>query len=351
MAQLNLLDLIDEPAAAPSTGPLVVSYGLGVDSTAVLVGLRDRGTRPDLILFADTGSEKQETYDYLPVIQEWLEGVGFPPVTVVTNRVKDFKHWPPYHTLGENCLTNGTLPSLAFGFKSCSLKWKVAPQNKFTKNWAPAQAAWRRGEKVRKVIGYDDGPKDRRRYAQAIGIEDPAYEYWYPLLDWHWDRDACKGVIRGAGLPVPPKSACYFCPATQPEELHEHRKVYLRFIVLMEARAAPRLEKIEGLWRNGVKGTRGGKKRPGKMTEYIREHGLLPGAEIDDIAARAPLELLDNQKAFATGAEIPEWHDFLEAFTPETATDEIGCGAHRVPRLIDLGTDRVTTDPVARTEQ
>lgn len=62
---------------------LVVAYGMGVDSTAMLVGLHQRGVRPDLILFADTGGEKPETYAYLPIIQAWLERVGFPPVVVV----------------------------------------------------------------------------------------------------------------------------------------------------------------------------------------------------------------------------------------------------------------------------
>jgi hypothetical protein len=305
------------------TPPLVVAYGLGVDSTAALVGFHARGVRPDLILFADTGNEKQETYDYLPVIQRWLAAAGFPPVKVVRKVVKDFKHWPPYRSLGENCLTNGTLPSLAFGFKSCSLKWKVYPQDQFCNRWGPAVRWWKRGGKVKKVIGYDAGAKDRRRYAQAVGVEDPKYDYWYPLIDWEWDRDRCKAEIRAAGLPVPVKSACYFCPATQPEELHELKKVYLRYIVVMEARAEPRLTAIEGLWRNGVKGTRGGKKKPGKMTDYIREHGLLPAAEVDALVARAPQEIIDNQRAFATGELIPDWHDFLEAFTPEDALDEV----------------------------
>ena len=36
-------------SAAPRPPPLVVAYGMGVDSTAMLVGLRQRGIRPDLI--------------------------------------------------------------------------------------------------------------------------------------------------------------------------------------------------------------------------------------------------------------------------------------------------------------
>jgi len=51
--------------------PLVVAYGLGVDSTAMLIEFTHQGIRPDLILFADTGGEKPETYAYLAVIQEY----------------------------------------------------------------------------------------------------------------------------------------------------------------------------------------------------------------------------------------------------------------------------------------
>jgi hypothetical protein len=101
----------------------------------------------------------------------------------------------------------------------------------------PAIDCWADGGKVRKLIGYDAGTKDRKRYAQAVGVEDPKYDYWYPLVEWGWERERCKAEIVAAGLPVPVKSACYFCPATQPAELHEMAKVYLRYIVIMEARA------------------------------------------------------------------------------------------------------------------
>jgi 3'-phosphoadenosine 5'-phosphosulfate sulfotransferase (PAPS reductase)/FAD synthetase len=63
--------------------PIVVAYGAGVESTAMLIGLRDRRVPVALILFADTGSEKPETYAYLPIIQDWLTRQGMPPVTVL----------------------------------------------------------------------------------------------------------------------------------------------------------------------------------------------------------------------------------------------------------------------------
>ncbi|MFF5675091.1 hypothetical protein ACFY8S_34145 [Streptomyces hygroscopicus] len=34
----------------------------------------------------------------------------------------------------------------------------------------------------------------------------------YPLLDLRLRRDDCERVITEAGLPVPPKSSCFFCP-------------------------------------------------------------------------------------------------------------------------------------------
>ena len=37
--------------------PLIVAYGVGVDSTAMLIEFAFRGIRPDHILFADTGGE------------------------------------------------------------------------------------------------------------------------------------------------------------------------------------------------------------------------------------------------------------------------------------------------------
>jgi hypothetical protein len=292
---------------------LVVAYGMGVDSTAMLIGLAARGIRPAAILFADTGGEKPETYAFRPVFDAWLAGHGMPAITVVRNVVKDFKHWPPYHTLEENCLTNGTLPSVAFRFQmhSCSLKWKAAPQHKWLKSFPPAVAAWARGEKVVRAIGFDASPGDQRRRNHAGRIDDPRYAFWYPLQDWGWDRDRCKEEIRRAGLPVPPKSSCFFCPAMKPHEVRELEPNLLRRIVVMEARAEPRLKSIQGLWANGCKGTRGSVKKPGRMSDYIAGEGLLPSAEVERLRRRVPLELLDNQERYAAGEDIPSWPEFF----------------------------------------
>jgi hypothetical protein len=46
----------------------------------------------------------------------------------------------------------------------------------------------------------------------------------YPLLDLGIRRTGCEAIIRAAGLPVPPKSACWFCPMKRPEAWHEQRR-------------------------------------------------------------------------------------------------------------------------------
>jgi hypothetical protein len=292
--------------------PLVVAYGMGVDSTAILVEFARRGIRPDLITFANVGGEKRETYAYLPIINRFLESHGFPLVTVVSYVPKNFKNWPPYYSLEQNCLTNGTLPSISFSFqfKSCSQKWKAAPQHKFIQSWGPAIEYWAAGGQVKKVIGYDAGRKDQKRvtYACNAEVEDEHYEYWYPLAEWGWDRERCQREILRARLPLPPKSSCYFCAAMQPEEVSGLEPDYLAGIVRLEARARPRFKTaaMKGLW------GRDSKKRPGSMTQYIRDQRLLPAAEIDRIIAETPEAIIEYQAAFRRGDSVEPFGAYIE---------------------------------------
>lgn len=225
---------------------------------------------------------------------------------------KRFKHWPPYYSLLENCLTNATLPSISMGRHSCSLKWKVEPADRWTAAWTPAIAAWARGYRVTKLIGYDASPADDRRYAHVAGYDDPRFLFRYPLRDWGWDRERCAARIRAAGLPVPIKSACFFCGAAKPHKIATLPRWCLRLIVLMEARAAPRLRTVEGLWRSSTK------RRPGSMTEFIRRAALLEAAEIDAIIAGAPVDLVRFQQLAADlpledRPSIDEWVERFNA--------------------------------------
>jgi hypothetical protein len=248
--------------------PFAVSYGLGVDSTAMLVELVRRGIRPDLILFADTGAELPETYAYLPVMDEYLRAHGFPEVVVVRKRSK-------HRSLYDNCLSNETLPSLAFGMKSCSLKWKVDPMNAYCNRWAPARACWKAGEKVIKAIGYDAGGRDVERFCHSQENErkrpDRKYAYWHPLIAWGIDRPGCAAAIRGAGLPVPPKSACYFCPARKDHEVVELKANHPALF-----QAAVRLETTARDGKHGLRTTKG----LGRTWAWGERHGDTAAAAV-----------------------------------------------------------------------
>ena len=274
------------------SSPRVLCYGVGVDSTALLVELESRGEAPDLVLTADTGAEKTETYAFQEIMRRWMAERSI-AYEVVRYEAKRFKNWPPYRDLTESLLTNGCLPSIAFGRHSCSLKYKAAPQEAFIKAWQPAIEAWVQGKKVIRYIGYDASPRDGQRYAHAKTIDDPLFDNRYPLREWGWDRPACANRIIEAGLPVPPKSSCVFCTAMKPDEVRSLSTEWLRTIVLIEARAAPRLKTVEGLWRKSTR------TRPGRMTDFIRDEGLLDSAEIDRIIETAPPDLVAFQERAA----------------------------------------------------
>lgn len=273
---------IHRPAASAAMArePLVVSYGGGVDSTGVLVEFVRRKIVPDAILFADTGEEHPETYAYLDVMDDFLTRHEFPKIT----RVRYAGKKTSYSTLGGNCTQKGMLPSLAYGSHkhSCSLKFKVAPMDQWlTNHFSPIVQARRTKTPITvvRVIGYDAGINDRTR-SERFTAKEPGkrglvqWRYWYPLQEWGWDRERIRKEIAATGLPIPRKSSCVFCPSNRPHEIIEIAiatpDIAWR-IIEIERHAGPNLDTLDGLWRAGVKGSRGGVPKPGSMTEFLLE--------------------------------------------------------------------------------
>ena len=216
----------------------IASYGAGTNSTALLVECVKRGITIDLILFADTGGEKPHTYEYVKTFSKWLVDNGMLEIITVKKAGNN-------ETLEENCLRLNMLPSIAYGFKSCSHKYKIQPQDKYCNNWEPARKVWKAGRKITKFIGYDADESHRAKIP-----EDKKYIYNYPLLEWDMGRDECVESIKAAGLPLPGKSACYFCPSSKPSEIRQLAKVYpdlAERALVMEANAE--LTSVKGLGR------------------------------------------------------------------------------------------------------
>ena len=239
-----------QPLEAIEAGaPLVVNVGMGVDSLAVLVGLHERGIRPDLCIFSDVGAEKDATYAVIPPLRAWLRSVGFPDLVVVRRAPPT----APYSTLLGNCLANDSLPSIATrggdrGSASCSVEWKKRVIDRYVERWAPAIAAWNKGLPIVRAIGFDASAADCKRAAKvsksdaaAATSETPIlYWYplqegvsevaqWYPLQQWGWSRSECKEAIDGSrlgdyiedstGRRLPPKSSCVMCSAMKKAEV------------------------------------------------------------------------------------------------------------------------------------
>lgn len=237
---------------------LVVSYGGGTNSAAMLVGLLQHGERPDAIVFADTGGEKPRTYGHLLVMQRWCELSGFPSIMVVRGdqpqQVRD-------GSLMAECVRLGTIPSRAMGFGSCSDKWKVNPVEK----WLAAHDL----STAEIAIGYHAGEVERANRRRRF--EKPCR---YPLIEYGWDYDDCRSILTGEGLPDPGKSACDFCPSSKSAEVLRLRILRPRrmaSILEMERRAlagegqAPPLHSCKGLGRRF------------SWTQLLREHDSQPG--------------------------------------------------------------------------
>jgi hypothetical protein len=222
----------------------MLAFGGGTDSTAILCGWVERGLEPfDLILFADTGGERPHTYEHIERMQDWLRRRGMPQITIVRKVRRDGR----LHTLEENCLEAQMLPSLAYGFKSCSQKFKIAPQDKYVNNLPAAKAIWKAGDKVDKYIGYEFA--ETRRWMKAP-IEDGKYRYHYPLVEWEWSRPDCLAAIDRAGLPRPGKSSCFFCPASTKPEIAALKQTYpVLFQRALDMEANAKLTSVKGLGR------------------------------------------------------------------------------------------------------
>lgn len=204
---------------------IVASFGGGVNSTAMLIGMVERQEKCDLILFADTGGEKPHTYEHVQEFSKWLQFVGMPIITTVSRGTE---------TLESDCLKRHALPGIAYGFKSCSDHFKMRPQRDYLKANNITQSEV--------LIGFD---ADEAHRAKDI----PGNRY--PLIEWGWGRKECIEAIQKAGQKVPDKSACFFCPSSKKHEIMELRRIYPKLAeraVAMEKNAE--LTAVKGLGRN-----------------------------------------------------------------------------------------------------
>lgn len=187
----------------------MISFGAGWNSTAMTILLVNEGWCGPIVM-ADTGNEHPETYCHLEYFErEWLKPRG-----LEITRISPATHPELYDnkringavdTLERFCLTQGIIPLLSVRW--CSVQFKRTP----LENWRRAHGI----ERTLNGISCDENPR-------RIHDGDPTVRY--PLVDRWITREECARIIQIAGLDIPVKSGCFFCPG---QGLRQWRRLYM----------------------------------------------------------------------------------------------------------------------------
>lgn len=236
----------------------MVSYGAGINSTALAVWLIEQGWRGPVVM-SDTGAEWPETYCYARYFDEaYLRPRGLQLTTI---------KGLPYQTYGRGvslpdyCEAHGMVPLAAARF--CTRLYKALPLQR----WAAEHGI--------------------ERVAIGIAAEEShrSPDAWRPLVDEGIDRRECIAIIERAGLSVPGKSGCYICPFQRDSQW---RDLWQRHPALFER--AARLEEAA----SAKTGRHITLDPAGKITlrqrqaRYAAQLGLLDDATMDGLRAYQP---------------------------------------------------------------
>jgi len=162
----------------------VLSFGGGVQTTALAIMAARGEVEVDEVVFADTGAEKPETYWYMenytvPMLEE--AGLLFTsiPGCDPTNKTK--------RNLVEHCQYYKTIPSVSRRW--CTAQSKARPLDAYC------------GDALA-LIGFSSDESHRAKDSRKI----------YPLIDRGLTGADCQQIISNYGWPIPTKSSCFFCP-------------------------------------------------------------------------------------------------------------------------------------------
>lgn len=201
----------------------IFSSGMGVQSVAamVLAGQGKIDVGPHLFCNVGDDSENPATIEYFhQVAQPWALSHGVELVEL--HRLKRDG------SVGETIFEELTRPDSrsvkipirsgttgAPGTRNCTYTWKIA----VVRRWAREHGATP-ADPYTRHIGFTTDEMQR------VGrSDDKPYERTaYPLIELGLTRGDCMALIADAGLDVPPKSSCYFCPFHTARNWQEMRR-------------------------------------------------------------------------------------------------------------------------------
>lgn len=194
-----------------SEGLRTISYGGGVQSTALLVLAAQGKIDFPLAIFSNVGdgSEHPASLSYVREIAiPWGAKHG---IEVIEVRRK-YRDGTDYEGIDE-FLTNPDRKGIpipmygseagAPGGRSCTAEWKIKTIGRVLRSRGASADV---PATVAVGISVDEIERAGR------GRNEAWERRVYPLLELGLTRADCEQVIAKAGLPVPPKSSCFFCP-------------------------------------------------------------------------------------------------------------------------------------------
>lgn len=198
----------------------IISLGAGVQSStmALMAACGELTPMPTAAIFADTQAEPASVYKWL----DWLETqLPFPVYRVTagsltegslrTGEKSDGSKWIKGHIPAFVTKENGEVGPL---WRTCTADYKLAPIFKKQKEIG----AIARGQKNVGVISWIGISLDE------VHRMKPSREKWsenlWPLIDKRMTRWDCLRWMEKNGYPVPPRSACTYCPFHSDAEWH-----------------------------------------------------------------------------------------------------------------------------------
>lgn len=192
------------------TNPIrVVSYGGGVQSTALLVLAARRQIDFPTFLMANVGNDSEH-----PATLAYVRDIARPYAAahgIELHMLDRIRRDGTTETLWGRLMKEGSrslpipvrMSNGAPGTRSCTTDFKI----RVTGRWLREHGASKDNPATVAIgISVDEIHRANNRRVDAHE------QIVYPLLDLRMRRDDCMRLIADEGLPVPGKSSCFFCP-------------------------------------------------------------------------------------------------------------------------------------------
>lgn len=192
----------------------VLSLGWGVQSfTLAAMSVLGEIEKVDFAIYSDTLHEKQATYDFIAEWTQWLEDRGL----FIANCDERKDETNRY-------MKNGFVQIPAFAKneadqkwvmrRQCTSAWKIEPAHRFLQQERVTDQV-----ELWMGISFDEWERAKDSKVQYI-------THRYPLIEREISREDCVEWLRAHDLPVPPRSACHFCPYTYIDDWKDMAKNY-----------------------------------------------------------------------------------------------------------------------------